>query len=770
MCFYREPSCLTSVFLLASITMTLILSAVPFVTAQEFGVSDIVLEKIVVKARKREELIQSTPIAVTHFGSKQIEALKVTDLESLTVGIPNVSLDDIGTSGGGIGNFSIRGIGINSSIPSVDPTVGVFVDGVYLGQTNSVMFDTFDLESIEVIRGPQGVLFGRNVIGGAILVNTKKPTDSFDASFRTRFEGGGESLNSYYMASLGGPLGNNVAAKITAYTNQDQGWFKNLRTGKSFGEADVRMLRPVLTWNPTENLDFVFRYQYESIDGDGPAAQSHSTQRPSGLPNFSRDSHDFSIDQEGFRKVKNHFLSVQTDWDVDLGNGTITNIFGWRTSDTQFGLDLDSSPLDLITAMGWNDAEQLSNELRYSGELSENLQAVTGIYYFRNRIRYYETRVLLEDVIKKSDLPDGATISQSGGGKYEVDTLGVFLSLDYYITDKTALIAGGRYTYEKRKADIALIRTSTPTDPIPPCNIVDGPSCDFDFSGNDSWNSLSPKLGATYSAGDNIKFYGHWTRAFRSGGYNLRNLSLEESPGPYDEERIDSFETGIKFSDYRSRLNIAGFYHLIDDMQREINFPIAGVGIAQIIRNTADVRTFGFEVEGTFAVTENLLFLGSAGYVDPEYTKVMYDLNRDGVVDNEDETLELPRAAKWTYSIGSILETAIANWGQMISRVTYSYRDKSYFTDDNLGYILEQKILDAGIDVSPWNGRFSVGIYGKNLLNQVKHGGDTLLPQVLGSPPLSAPLGGTFSPLSKGRTFGVEFTWRFGGYKKSQTL
>lgn len=146
------------------------------VAAQESGArgSSALLEEVMVTARKREEGAQDVPLSVTAFNSDQIDALKVRDLTSLKVGMPNVSLEDLGTTRG-TANFSIRGIGINSSIPGIDPTVGVFVNGVYLGVNNGVVFDLFDLESIEVLRGPQGTLFGRNVTGGAILMNTKKP-------------------------------------------------------------------------------------------------------------------------------------------------------------------------------------------------------------------------------------------------------------------------------------------------------------------------------------------------------------------------------------------------------------------------------------------------------------------------------------------------------------------------------------------------------------------------------------------------------------------
>ena len=734
--------------------------------AQEaFGVSSVLLEKITVTARKREEPIQNVPLSVTHFSSEQIDALKVRDLESLSVAMPNVALDDIGTVGG-IANFSIRGLGINSSIPSVDPMVGVFVDGVYVGATNGSLFDTFDIESIEVLRGPQGTLFGRNVTGGAVLVNTKKPGDTLEMSVRTSFEGGGESLNSYYMGTVGGPLSETVSARITAYTNQDNGWFKNLHTGEAFGDLDVRMVRPVLVLEPTDDLSLVLRYQYERVDGDGPAAQSHTN--GDGIRNelvpFDRDSHDFRIDEEGKRETDTHFFIAQMDWDVDFGGGTITNIFSWRDSENFFVVDLDSSPINLIHPEAWSNYSQWSNELRYSGRFFEKLHATTGVYYFTNEINYHERRSLLTDVIAASGLPlpPGTDASQFGGANYDIETLGLFLSLDYDLTSQLTLTAGTRYTREKREAEIAQIVTSSPLAPIPPCNIVEGPACEFGFVDEETWHSWSPKLGAAYYISGEANVYGHWTRGFRSGGYNLRNLIPFEiqSPGPYDEETIDSFEAGFKITKDRGRLYGAVFYNMIDDVQREINFPDPQLGVVQLIDNTADVEIYGFELDSLFAITENLLLTGSVGYVNPEYTKVKHDLNRDGTLDAEDLALELPRAAKWTYSVGLTHDTGAASWGRMTSRINYAYRDKSYFTDDNKGYIMEQNILDAGVDIIPANGRFSIGLYAKNLLNEVKHGGDTTLPSTFGLPPLVAPLGGTFSPLAKGRIFGVQLTYR----------
>ncbi len=738
-----------------------------------FGVSGVLLKKITVTARKREELIQNVPLSITHFSSEKIEALKVNDLESLAVQMPNVALDDA-VSGMALANFSIRGVGINNSIASVDPTVGVFVDGVYQGQISTVLFDTFDIESIEVLRGPQGTLFGRNVTGGAILINTKKPGDALEMSVRTSFEGGGESLNSYYMATVGGPISETVGAKISVYTNQDNGWFKNLHTGKAFGENDTRMVRSVITWDPTDDVSFVLRYRHETSESEGTASQNWR--------DFDLNSHDFSIDEEGFREHRNHFVSAQADWDVDFGNGTITNIFGFYDGDGTALIDTDSSPQSILHIQGWTPYRQWSNELRYVGRFFERLHVTTGFYYFTSEINYHDRRYLLgshiDGLIAEGALPAGSHYTQDVGGNYYVDTQGVFLSFDYDLTDQIMLIAGTRYSYDKRKAETASGFNNTSGAVFPTiemsCNVAVGPPCEFDFTDEETWHSWSPKLGAVYylggGAGFEANIYGHWTRGFRSGGYNLRNTYPPatavpgipvELPGPYDEEKIDTFEAGFKISTNIGVLNGAVFYNMIDDVQRVITLPSDFGGIAQEVRNTVDIEAFGFELDGLVAVTDALFLLGSVGYVDPEYIKVKHDLNLDGTVDEKDGALELPRAAKLTWSLGATHSTGLASWAEMTSRISYSYRDKSYLTDDNKGYTPEQNILDAGIDIAPMDGRFSVGFYGKNLLNEVKHGSYVELPETIDTFALpSAPVGGSFTPISRGRTFGVQLTYR----------
>ncbi len=737
------------------------------------GSTAALMEEVVVSARKREENSQDVPLLVSAFGSDQLNALKVRNMESLSVGMPNVSLDDAGTAKA-YANFSIRGLGINSSILSIDPTVGVFVDGVYMAVPSGMVFDVFDLERVEVLRGPQGTLFGRNVTGGAILMTTKKPGDEFEGSIKAAVDGGDQGgLNKYLMGTVGGPITDTFAAKLTMYYNDDDGWFENQFDGEDFGATEQEMVRGVAVWKPTNATEVILRWEHQETDSDGPVAQSHrngsgveavTNAIPGVTSSWDRDSHDFSINEPGFYTTETDFVTFEINHDVAFGNGTITNIMGWRTYDADSLGDIDSQPFWIFHSKSWTEQEQFSNELRYSGRFADKASVTTGLFYMENDIDYHERRLFGPGVF--TTVP----ISFDGGGIHSVETWSLYGALDYDLSDALTLNLGLNYSYEEKEARVAKLPDNSPLFGDPTCNIVaptasDAASCNFDFDDSDDWSNWSPKVGLTYQLSDESRVYGHWTRSYRSGGYNLRNTALpsdnipapfdaedpSEVPGPFDEEQVDNFEIGYKSEYGRSRFNAAVFYNKIEDMQRELN--IAGaLGVVQLIRNTADADIFGIEVDGTYALMDNLVLMASIGYLDAEYSEVRADLNGDGSIDSGDESLELPRAPELTYSIGLNHDLDLGSIGYLASRISYAYRDESAYNDNNLGYIDEQKIVNAGFDFHLWDESLIVGIYGNNLLDEVKHGGDTQLP---------ATIGGTFAPLAKGRVIGAEVTYNF---------
>jgi iron complex outermembrane receptor protein len=720
------------------------------------GSTSALMEEVTVTARKREEPAQQVPLSISAYSGEQIVALKVRDLQGLTVAMPNVAMDDIGTART-VANFSIRGLGINSSIPGIDPTVGVFIDGVYLGQNAGVVIDMFDVQSLEVLRGPQGTLFGRNVTGGAVLVNTKRPSDEFELSLRGAMDGnpnGDGGLNYYAMGSVSGPIGETLSARLSLYHNEDKGWFTNLYDNSDYGGVSTTIVRPVVTWTPNDDVSLTLRWEHLESDGDdGPASQNHTN--GSGVPgffaSFDRDSHDFSVDAPGFGDIETDMVIAQLDWGVAFGNGTVTNIFGWREYFGETYGDIDAQPVWLFHAASINDQEQYSNELRYNGTFGQ-ANVTTGVYWFDNEINYSENRDLL-GIATGGVRP---ALTQNGGGILEVESKAVFASVDYALNDAWTLNGGIRYTTEDKDVQIATLTRNLNNG----CVVYAG-TCTYDFVNSDDWDAWSGKLGFTYAINDDMRMYAHWSRGHRSGGYNLRNTAIDTvnfGPGPFDQETVDSYEIGYKSElAGRGRLNAALFYTTIDDMQREVNLADPFAGVVQVIKNTADTEIWGFEIDGTFALGSNTVLLASLGWVDPSYQTVRFDLNNDGVIDGKDLGLKLPRAAEWTYSVG-VNHDWLFNSGNALSfRINYAFRDDAVYTDNNLGYLLSQEILDAGLDYATAGNRWVFSLYGRNLLDDVNHGGDTQLPPVIGP----VPAGGTFSPLAKGRIAGFEVTFNY---------
>jgi iron complex outermembrane receptor protein len=733
--------------------------------AAEGGAIAAAREVIIVTATKRAGGVdvQDAGLAVTAYGESQLDARFVRDLEDLSFAMPNVQLNDIGTSRG-IANFTIRGVGINSSIPSVDPTVGVFVDGMYLGVNSGVVLDTFDLAGVEVLRGPQGLLFGRNVTGGAVLLRTRAPsTDAFTFDGKAAVESG---LNYYAMGAVSGPLAaeGRLAAKLAVYYNNDEGWFETLANGNDdFGASETWIVRPAISADLSDSIDTILRLEHGTSDGDGPPAQNNAV--------YDRDSFDFAIDNEGYADNSWDQAVWETNWRVGFGDGTITNIFGWRDYEAATGNDIDALPTSGFHARTLTFHEQWSNELRYSGTLEDAVDVTAGLYYFTQDTAYTEERVLLEDF--------GGPNIVTGGGVQDHTTWGAFSQFDMQLTDTFTVNVGVRYTHEEKEAMInSLLINLGPTSAE--CSI-DAGGCTFfpsplpvynpafSFIDTKDWDNVDGKLGFQWEPGDSTQVYGFWTSGFRSGGYNFRvspasDPSFDASPRATDPEEVDAFELGLKYDDPagRFRLNGAAFHTTIENMQRELNQP-GPLGVAQFIRNTANATLQGFELESQFTLSDNFFVAGFVGYVDASYDKVLLDLSCNGLGlcqpagGPEDLDLEIPRVAPWTYGVGLIHDLPLGGFGTLTSRLDYSHRDEAFYTDNNLGVLNAADMLDASFGISPDGAPWTISLYGKNLLDEVTHGGDTQLPPVA---PFGGP-GASFSPLNKGQIFGIEAQVRY---------
>ena len=736
---------------------------------------DAINEILVTGTKTRDaENVQDIPLAVTAFNAGTLEAFKIRDISGLSFQAPTVSLDQIGTSRG-TANFTVRGLGINSSIPSIDPTVGVFVDGVYLGINGGVVFDLFDLDSVEILRGPQGVLFGRNVTGGAVVINTGNPTEDFRGKFRAAADGpaldSGRGGPNYTVSGvISGPIiTDTLLFKVGAYYNKDEGYFRNLAAdtiptlSENHGAAETKILRGALEAR-LGGLTLLGKLDYFESEGDGPAAQNRAF--------FDRNSFDLAIDEPG--SYANEIWTGSLTGTIDIGPGTLTNVFGWRQYDATTRGDIDATPRFLFHSNTETAQEQFSNELRYAIS-TDRLDLTFGGFWFKQDLAYTENRELRRDLPVNLQPP-----VFYGGGSQEHEVIGVFANAQYELFDNLSVIAGIRWNQETKDAAVTYVlpraqcsvlqgTCPTGTQPFNPATETNG------FTDSVRFRNLSPKLGLQYEFGAG-QVYGHWSRGYRSGGYNFRITNVAvfnrafAATGNlfFDEEKVDNYEIGGKFqsADSSFTFNVAAYMTKVGNMQREVNLADPGAGVVQNILNTADATITGFEAEARMRVSESLAFTANIGIIEAEYDRVLFDISGDGLINDTDLALSLPRVPPITVGAGLIHELELGN-STVLSRVNYQYRDEAAYTDDNLGWLNSLSNLEANITwETPVDG-LSVSLYGRNLLDEVQEGGDTQVP--FGGPNSTGvrrpfapnPTVGTFSPLMRGRNVGIEALFEF---------
>ncbi|MFY8196271.1 MAG: TonB-dependent receptor, partial [Novosphingobium sp.] len=520
---------------------------------------------------------------------------------------------------------------------------------------------------------------------GAGLINPGDPTSALRGNFRTFYDGpldsGRGSGNFAAQAVISGPIiADKLNFKVGAYVNSDQGYFKNLFNGKDFGKAQTQILRGALEFLPSDAIRMVAKVEYFNSDGDGPAGQNH------GL--YKRDTFDFSIDNGGFYKNRTWFATHKTE--IDVGDGKITNIFGFRDYDASTGGDIDAKPVFVFHSNTLFKQRQYSDELRYNNRFGA-LDFTAGGFWFTQDLRHDELRFFPRTI---------SPTTQYGGGRQDHDVLGVFASGDFDVTEKLTLTAGLRWsketkdvavTYIRPRAECSVVFATCPTSGVNPLI----PNENNGFKDKRTWENWSPKLGFQYKFNGDAQAYGNWTRGFRSGGYNFRitNARAFEAVAAtrglsFDEEQVDSYELGVKYRspDRKLTLNLAAFRTDVGNMQREVNEGSAA-GVAQSIFNTADARINGIEGEGRFAVGKNFLLTANFGYIDAKYTKVLFDISSDGVVNDADKALDLPRTPKWTYGVGVLGDFPVGDRKSFVARANFQHRDRFAYTDNNFGWI-----------------------------------------------------------------------------------
>ncbi len=709
------------------------------IQAQDIENSNI--EEIIVTSLKRANGIaaQDLPVSVTAISEQLIlesESLDLTDIGRM---VPNATLHPSATFAS-TPNFLIRGIGISGTTRSLDPAVGVIVDGVYLGFPVGANLDMFDRESIEILRGPQGTLLGRNVTGGAVVVRTKRPTGEFGAKIDATV---GDYSRRDLSFSIEGPLSDNISGKIAVMSRERDGYWKDNNGGTmvptagaiargydetGFGESgtkpdvDLTIIRPMLLIQPNENLDITLIGEFLS-DKSGTADSRNfvnsSSPRRTQLFGYTPPEDRYEINHN---LIGGNDLEIDTfvgEFNLQMDTGILTGIASYRELTYDSSTDFDGSPITLFHFPdNHEEQEQQTFELRYAGSYSDNIDYVVGISYFDQEMFVGERR-------------DFGVADIAGVVELSHDSIGIFAELDYSITDKTKITLGARWTEESK--DVIFNAIGSCEKDFSSCS---GPSSGLSVAG--TFDDTTPKVAITHALNEDVNIYASFTQGFRSGTFDARARTvdsfLNSKPGP---EEVTSFELGMKstFNDDKVLLNIALFQADYDDIQKlaleecEVDIVTCPSGRIQRLINAAKATIEGIEIETKINLTDQFSIQGSLGYTDAGFDEFL-GFDADGVRGYDPVTdpaaaaaLKFERVPELTYNIMANYFQPLSNGAELDFRISYSYTDD--FTNDALGTkaIITDSygLLDASVSYTFAQSGLKLTVFGKNITDEDYH-------------------------------------------------
>lgn len=661
--------------------------------------------------------VQDVPVAITAVNSEVIAETNSVDLQDIGRLAPNTQLQPVSTFPG-YANFTIRGIGVNNSVRTVDPAVNIVVDGMTLGFQVGTVLDTFDLESIEILRGPQGILFGRNTTGGAVYLRTARPIDR--TRVRAEFTVGNYGRIDA-SASIEGPIGENIRAKLAVLTRNQDGYYKD-NNGGTFVPApgnpsgqqpanpavdQVRnesiVLKPTITFEPSSNFDVTVFGQYLKENGGGMASRIRypAVRQISGT--LARDTYGYTPPadpneinvNQGDHDIKAWHLIAESN--LHLSHGVVTNVLAYRDIKYNASIDLDGSPFPLLEfPFNEEKGDQFSAELRYASDFSDHFDFVAGAFYFDQRFSVTERRQVNLTQFFEGDF----TQKQSSWA--------LFANANVHLGEKLTFTLGGRYTKERKSIDLRTVALCSSTIGWSGCNGIP-------LAGKKSWNDFSPKVGIQFEPNDDLLLYASWTRGFRSGNFFSRIVTTPATTvaaaaaqlGPVEPETVDAYEVGLKstLADGRVVLNLAGFRSDYADIQRTIAIP--GGAALQALQNAAAAKIYGIELETQIEPVDNLKFTANVGWTDAGFDSFVGRTNF--------KQLKFDRVPEWTLYLAGSYDIA-AGSGTLTPRVSYSYRDH-FFTDVNNTPELAQKsygLLDASLTFKS-DRNWSLSLFGRNL-------------------------------------------------------
>lgn len=724
------------------------------------------LEEIIVTAQKRSESLQDTPISMAAFDENTMEALGVIEAGDISDYTPNLHMGRKGNKDQY--GFNIRGVSMGGTDLLVEPTVGLYADGVYMARNVGAAFDLVDMERAEVLRGPQGALYGRNTIGGAINLISKKPAEEF--GFKQQFSVGNQNFVRSTTNVDTGTFADNFAAKISYSYSDIDGDVRSHITDETLGAVESNSWRLALRWTPSDNVTVDYVYDASRRDSSGSYAQitkvrdyhlglagalyqqaaaASSAERRGSLP-IAIDAGDIITDMDG------HALTVEWDHN-DITYKTITAYRDWSTDHPR--LDFGSFASDGVTVLNgaggvvpagelvsmfsaerYSRQDQFSQEFQMQGMgLDDRLKYTMGLYYFEeSTFEDNPQSFAFPAMFAYGSLPQATqsflcqdptfsnplacfgkdTVLSSPLFKYgaDVESLAIYGQFTYSATDQLDVTLGLRYTQDKKDA---FLENGTILRNEGIAKVED----------DDTWTNFSPSLILNYAFNDDVAAYASWATGYRSGGYNARASVSSSFATPFDEENITSFEMGLKseWLDSRLRVNAAVFMYEYEDRQVG-QFRAGSGGASTVITNAGKQDATGLELEITAMPLEGLMIMANYGYVDTD-TKEYISTTADpatgfaGQVNADIADLVADGGPKNTGALIAVYDFEPSDWGQWSLQVDGSYTGArtnhallNTFDSAESYELLNARLTLSDIPVS--SGSLRVAAWVKNLNNE----------------------------------------------------
>jgi iron complex outermembrane receptor protein len=696
------------------------------------------VETVVVTAEKTgtAQDVQKVTNSITVTTHDQLVADHLVNLTQVGYRAPNVQLEPVAQAPG-FANFSIRGMGLNTSTIGTDPTVGTVIDGVPIGNAAGAVVDTYDLQDVEILRGPQGVLFGRNTTSGAVLINSRRPTG--DRNGEAEVSAGTHAQYGVAGAFEAPLVDDKLAFRIAAQFNHQGALYGNSFNPKAGGpKFETYMIRPTLRYTPASNLDITLIAERYHYIGTGEMPQSGG---PSIDPSLPGGDTVLAVTTWGSTVCQfkdklclaeassAHFTTDRLVGEINyhVGDGILTSITGYRNYGYESrDNDSDGTPVPVFHISPVNVFQhQWSQEVRYAGDaFDQRLNYVIGAFYFRQKIEQQSFRIIRTSPVASIRYQGQDAIQRQWSGAF-------FHNFTYNVTPELAATFGGRFTHEEKTNDIASFATDQCRGPL---DTFDKASCIFDVKGaHFTSDTYGPQASLKYTPSDDVMLYAKYGIAYRSGGFNNANKLPTDGSVPYKDERVGAFEIGAKTAWLENRLiaNLALFSNKYKNLQRAETISQGANGPGTFILNAASATIRGVEGELNALVTDEFQINGNFGYLDAHYDEFNgLDLTGDGIPDPAlAKMLLLELAPKWTYSIGGRY-TVATSFGVVSAGVNYTYKDSIVSDTTNSSVIGPVGLLDANISLTLENGQ-ELTLYGQNLTDNIHSTQSVVSPPVL---------------------------------------